>query len=261
MRRTPSTLAVLLLGIRLSAQTPPSAFEAVSIKPSPVGTRFFSMDDGPGRLNATGATLGDLLMQAYHLESFQIAGGADWVNSARYDITATTNGAAVTQDQRRQMIRSFLSDRFKLVLHRETKELPIYALTIAKGGLKLKPAERGECPDQPTMTNPCGGFRISHRSLMTGNKVTVAQLAEDLSFMLDRLVVDKTEVKGLFDMRLEWTPDANLGKSSSDTEPPAGVDGPSIFTAIQEQLGLRLESRRGPVERLVLDHAEKPSAN
>jgi uncharacterized protein (TIGR03435 family) len=91
--------------------------------------------------------------------------------------------------------------------------------------------------------------------------VTVAQLAEDLSFMLDRLVIDKTAIKGLFDMRLEWTPEANLGRISSEGEPAGSLDGPSIFTAIQEQLGLKLESRRGPTPVLVLDRASKPSDN
>jgi uncharacterized protein (TIGR03435 family) len=247
----------------LLAQSPPSAplaFEAASVKPSPSGTRFFSMNRLPGGgLRATGATLGDLLMQANGVESFQIIGGPEWVNSARYDIYATTNHDGAPENQRRQMIQSLLADRFKVILHRETKELPIYALTLTKGGSKLVRAEGGTCPDPPVLSNPCGGFRISNRSLMAGNKVTVAQLAADLTFMLGRLVVDQTGLNGIFDIRLEWTPDPNLGRAVNDSEPPPSGDGPSIFTAIQEQLGLKLESRKGPTEILVIDHAEKPS--
>jgi uncharacterized protein (TIGR03435 family) len=214
-----------------------------------------------GRVSTTGATLGDLLEVAYHLESFQITGGPTWLNSARYDISATANGHAVTAQQERQMIQSLLADRFRVVVHRETKQLPIYELTVAKSGSKLRGAEAGSCPDPPVLSNPCGGFRISNRSLMTGNKVTVVQLAADLSFLLGRLVVDKTGISGSFDIRLEWTPDPNLGKALGDDEPRPASDGPSIFTAVQEQLGLRLEPRRGPAEILVIDHAEKPSPN
>jgi uncharacterized protein (TIGR03435 family) len=247
----------------LLAQSPtPLVFEAASVKPSPSGTRFFSMNRLlGGRLRASGATLGDLLMQAYGLESFQVTGGPEWLNSARYDVSATTTADAVTENQRRQMIQSLLTDRFKVVLHRETKELPIYALTLTKGGSKLMRADAGTCPDPPVLTNPCGGFRISNRSLMAGKKVTVAQLAGELSFLLGRSVVDQTGLAGIFDIHLEWTPDPNLGRPVNDSEPPPSGDGPTIFTAIQEQLGLKLESRKGPTEILVIDHAEKPSPN
>jgi uncharacterized protein (TIGR03435 family) len=214
-----------------------------------------------GQFRASGATLGDLLMQAYHVESFQIAGGPSWINSARFEITAAADSKPLTPDQRREMLQNLLADRFQVVLHRETKELPVYELILAKGGPKLKQAAAGKCPDPPEMTNPCGGFRIFRRSLLTGNQVTVAQLAQDLSFMLDRLVIDKTAIKGIFDMRLEWTPEATLGRISSEGEPAGSPDGPSIFTAIQEQLGLKLESRRGPTPVLVLDRASKPSDN
>jgi uncharacterized protein (TIGR03435 family) len=96
---------------------------------------------------------------------------------------------------------------------------------------------------------------------MTGKKVTVAQLAADLSFLLGRSVVDQTRLDGIFDVRLEWTPDPSLGRPVSDSEPPPAGDGPTIFTAIQEQLGLKLESRKGPTEILVIDRAEKPTPN
>jgi len=255
-------LGNIALSMALGCLWAQPAFEAASIKPSPPETRFFSMNDLPGgRLTATGATLGDLLELAYHLESFQITGGPNWLNSARYDIIATANGDAVTAEQKRKMIQSLLEDRFKVVVHRETRQLPIYELTVARGGSKLKSAETATCPDPPAPSNPCGGFRISHRSLMIGNKVTVTQLATDLSFLLGRLVVDKTRMNGIFDIRLEWTPDPNLGKASGDAEPRPTGDGPSIFTAVQEQLGLKLESRRGPAEILVVDQAESPSPN
>ena len=255
-------LCSLALSMSLGCLSAQSAFEAASIKPSPPETRFFSMNKLPGgRLRTTGATLGDLLELAYHLESFQITGGPSWLNSARYDISATAKGDAVTAEQQRQMIQNLLADRFKVVVHREIKQLPIYELTVTKSGSKLSGAETGSCPDPPVPSNPCGGFRISNRSLMTGNKVTVVQLAADLSFLLGRLVVDKTGINGIFDIRLEWTPDPNLGKASGDAEPRPGSDGPSIFTAVQEQLGLKLESRRGPAEILVIDRAEKPSPN
>jgi uncharacterized protein (TIGR03435 family) len=116
------------------------------------------------------------------------------------------------------MLQDLLADRFQVLLHRETRELPVYELTPARGGPKLKQAAAGMCPDPNQITNPCGSFRISRRSLLT--------------FMMDRIVIDKTAIKGIFDMGLERTPEVNLGKISPAGEPAASPDGPSIFTAI-----------------------------
>jgi len=146
------------------------------------------------------------------------------------------------------MMQALLADRFKLALHRDTKELPVYALTIARGGPKLS-ASGGEFPR----------MRIG-RGQIEAQKWTMAKFASDLARQLGRPVIDRTELAGTYDFKLEWTPDESQpGSAEPGGERTISVVGPSIFTALQEQLGLRLESTKGPVEILVVDHVEKPS--
>jgi uncharacterized protein (TIGR03435 family) len=177
------------------------------------------------------------------------------------------------------MLQALLADRFQLTLHRETKELPIYALVMARKDGKLGPrlteSKEGGCtmPD-PTKPPPppepgkpatlgCGGMMMSPRRL-TASSVPLANLAPTLSRMLGRTVVDKTGLAGKFDISLEWTPDETQAIQLPPDAPkplPSDGSGPSIFTALQEQLGLKLESQKGPVEIFVIERAEKPSEN
>ena len=163
------------------------------------------------------------------------------------------------------MLQTLLADRFKLTTHRTTKELPIYSLVVAKGGSKLHEANSGEIKGPDGRPEPPGSSLIGFRSgELTGQNLEMDQLARLLTEQTGRTVVDNTGLKGNYDLTLNWTPDqiapnglAGGGPDSSTSSEP----GPSIFTAIQEQLGLKLQSQKGPVEILVIDHVERPSEN
>jgi uncharacterized protein (TIGR03435 family) len=264
------------------------AFEVASIKVNNRGT----LGAGPvllrlqplpgGGLIAENCPLGVLITSAYGLQPYQIVGGPDWINTERYDIQAK---APVGSDWRQvsgPMLQALLEDRFRLRFHRVTKELPVYNLTVAKGGPKIKHSQEGSCvtfsPDAPVQPIPgpggkwptfCGfrGFGVEgfNRKLeMAG--VTMTELAKSLSASeLQRPVVNQTALDGTFDIRVEWAIPAGSGllgpADANATTSAAETTGPSIFTAMQEQLGLKLESGKGLTEMLVLDHVEKPSAN
>ena len=279
-----ATLSVLA-AVWLAAQPPtaPLTFEVASIKPSAGDEHRIGIQILPGGgLRVSGAPLRMLLTVAYGVREFQISGGPGWINSDRYDIlakpergTASDNAPSdprpmsdserkTVQEQMQQRLQSLLADRFQVTIHRETKEAPVYALVVAKGGSKLQPSERkeGNAPRGPMM-------RLG-RGEINGQGVKLEMLATSLSNILGRSVVDQTGLSGNFDVKLQWTPD--LGQSPTPfggAAPPPGVqappppdpNGPSIFTALQEQLGLRLESQKGPVEMIVIDHVEKPSEN
>ncbi|HKE27424.1 MAG TPA: TIGR03435 family protein [Bryobacteraceae bacterium] len=232
-----NTLVVSQL-VRAPAQTGPQ-FEVVSIKPSDPATAGNGIFNSPGEFAAKRVTVQDLVAFAYDVRSLQLSGGPAWLDSDRFDIIATPGGS----QQVRAMVEASLADRFKLSTHRETKTMPVYELVIAKSGAKLQKATDGE-----TMSIRGGVFR----------NVGPPLLAKYLSGQLDRMVVDKTGMQGTYDFTLKWTPDtAQTPALSSSTM----GDAPSIFTAVQEQLGLRLQPARGPVEVIVIDHVEKPLPN
>ena len=258
----------------LHAQTPVTnqQFEVASIKPNNSGENNHSIRTRPGgRMVASNASLWALITAAYQVQDYQISGGPPWLKSANFDIDArgAVKPNTPIDDQISQMSQSLLADRFQLRLHREAREMPIYALLVAKNGPKLVPALGGNCFDPragippPTPdARPCGGFNMN-RDTMLGSGVPMARMALALSRVVGRPVVDKTALAGTFDITLRWTPDETQAFLAS-TQPaaaPPDTSGPSIFTALQEQLGLRLESQKGPVEVLVIDSAQLPSAN
>ena len=167
------------------------------------------------------------------------------------------------------MLQSLLEDRFKVQLHRETKELPVYWLVVAKGGPKIRLSPDQTSSDDvgpaPAGAGPGRGGMQVRPGMLFGNAVPIPQFATTLSrFALDRLAIDKTNLAGRFDIQLRWapdTPESPTGPGGMTPSPASPSDYPSIFTAIQEQLGLKLESSRGPVEVLVIDHAERPGEN
>jgi bla regulator protein blaR1 len=245
----------------LHAQAPATnqQFEVASIKPNNSGENNFSIRIKPGgRMVASNASLWMLITATYQVQDYQLSGGPAWLKSARFDIDAKGpfKPDIPVNDQISQMGQALLADRFQLKLHREAKEMPVYALLAAKNGPKLDPARGGNCFD-PTAgipppapdARPCGGFNMNNDRLL-GAAIPMERMARALSRFVGRPVVDKTGLGGTFDITLHWTPDD--APSSSD---------PSIFTALQEQLGLRLESQKGPVEVLVIDSAQLPSAN
>lgn len=239
-------------------------FEAASIKPSAPqamgGMRMGIQMLPGGRISMTGVTVKILIQQSYGVRDFQIAGGPSWLGSDRYDITAKPEGAA-SPEQVKVMVQALLADRFQLKLHRETKELPTYALVVAKGGPKFHASEVA-----PEGSNKPKGTRISiGRGQFTLEGAAMAALANQLGQVLGRSVTDKTELTGNYDFKLEWTPDAGqqgaMRAPGGDGAPVPETTGPSIFTALQDQLGLKLEATKGPVEILVIDRAEKASEN
>ncbi|HXP87207.1 MAG TPA: TIGR03435 family protein [Bryobacteraceae bacterium] len=262
-------LAITLVGARAprwiafaQQQAPRPSFEVASIKPDDSSDpRFFIGFQPGGRFNAN-APLKMLISVAYDVQNHQIAGGPNWLESARFNIEAKPESAMpppgpAFQTQMRLMLQSMLEDRFKLALHRETREEQVYDLVVAKGGSKLKKATETQKKNQQGM-----GIR---RGQLNGSAAPIVMLANTLSQQLGRPVIDKTGLTATYDFSLTYTPEpgqgGGFGPPGPDAPPPPDPNGPSIFTALQEQLGLRLESAKGPVDVLVIDHAEKPDAN
>jgi len=283
------TLSVVLIVVAACAFFGQAAarFEVASIKPNTnpgpgVITGIIRPLPG-GRLSANAVLPRFIIQFAYAIRPYQISGGPDWINSAHYDIEAKAEGNATPQ-QIRLMTQSLLEDRFKLKAHRETRELPVYDLTVSRSGLKLLPPKEGSCvtpdPNGPPLvpapgqapTPVCGAAVVTitpSGARILGGKVSMASLILTLSNMLGRTVIDKTGFSGAFDVDLQFAPDQALAVlpppgppgAPGATAPAADPAGPSIFTAIQEQLGLKLDSGKGPVEVLVIDSVEKPTEN
>jgi uncharacterized protein (TIGR03435 family) len=262
-------IALLILAAAATqAQTPPRPeFEVASIRPSKaVGGG--SMGAGVGSASEHNVSLKSLMVVAYRIQDFQISGGPGWTDSDRFDVEAKAADRNATPDQVRLMLQSLLEDRFKLKLHRETRESSVYALVVDKGGLKMKlsadqTSEEVNGPSPPEAGPNRGAIRYGKGSLI-GNAVTMTLFTRMLSGSLDRTIVDRTNLTGRFDFQLQWTPgpgEASFDPVGNQLPPAADSSGISIFTAIQEQLGLKLESQKGPVEMFVIDSVEKPSAN
>lgn len=250
-------LAALAFGALWAQQARPS-FDVTSVKPNKSVDRKFGIVPSPGgRVRATNSTLKQLINVAYQMPDFRISGNAGWMNSDRFDIEAKAAGDP-PREQLLLMLQSLLADRFKLVVHRETRELPTYDLRVDKGGPKLK---EGKCVGQPGPANPCGGFNASAWGHFVGKAAGMGQLIQFLSTLQSRAVVDKTGLTGEYDMELTWTPEELPTLPADPDQARPDPNGPSIFTALQEQLGLRLEPSKGPVEMLVIDSAEKPAQN
>lgn len=259
------TVAVVVLSTSGILAQPPAprpkfdAFEVATIKPAdhdPKSGRYITLQ-GINRFVEKDYTLKLLVAAAYNLNSKAISGGPAWIESDHYDILAVTPGEIrPTHDEQMSMLRSLLADRFKLTFHREQKEFSIYELTIAKGGSKLKPSTAP--PDDPPQLI---STVYPQRMVLPARNVTMSDLTSLMQrAMLDRPVVDKSGLTGRYDCDLEWAPDET---QFGGEVPTASVDAPSppLFTAIQQQLGLKLEATRGPVEALVVDTVERPSAN
>ena len=239
---------------RAQAQTGPNtgSFDVASVKPAKAGTRGYSVQPLPGRLTASNATLKILIAEAYHIYDFQISGGPKWLDAERYDLEGKLSGDAhLTHSQLRGMLQKLLAERFSLAIHRESKNLPVYVLEVAKGGPKFQKSQDPE--GQPY-------FRVFQRRQITAQRAPMAWLMETLSPFLGRPVLDKTGLDGAYDYKLEWTPDA-IQVSSEENGGPSDPNVPSLTSALQEQLGLKLQAQKGPVEILVIDRAEKATAN
>jgi uncharacterized protein (TIGR03435 family) len=232
------------------AQT--ATFDVASVKPSGTGATERSLTQSPGaRLTTSNATARMLIMLAYQVMPDQISGGPGWLESDGFDIEAKGADAKATPAQFRRMVQSLLADRFQLKVHRVTNDRSLYALVPAKNGPKLVEASGDDAET---------GVRIEGPGRITGVKATMSMLASALSKTLRSRVVDQTDLKGAYTFRLKFVPDQKPSQPDGDGAAPA-ADGPSIFAALQEQLGLTLKATRGPVEVLVIDRAEKPRPN
>lgn len=229
-------------------------FDVASIRPhAPDDSRFQVKMPTNGRFSAIGSVAKLVLMIAYDMQETQIVGGPGWIATEKWDITAKCDDrSSHSFEDTHRMLENLLQERFALQIHRETEQIPAYILSVAKGGPKFKARE------QDGQTNV----------QITGNSIRVeqgglARMTQLLSAALGRPVVDRTGLNGLYDLSLQWddAPIPDGGVLGRDVPAAPGTDHGSIFSAIQEQLGLRLEPQRTPVEVIVIDRIERPSAN
>jgi uncharacterized protein (TIGR03435 family) len=269
--RTQNNMLRALVGANLMiaawGQSAAPAFEVATIKPSadlmvwsgfllPGGGRLV----GDGNLclrcfEASHVTVKAMVAFAYDVRDFYISGGPGWAGGDRFDIVARTETSA-TPAQIRVMMQTLLKERFQLALRHESRTVTVYDLVVNKGAPKLKESSRKD---------GLSGIRFLGRGNVEGMGTAVSGLAGYLQTLLGNVVVDKTGLTGNYDFKLTWAPDeAQAGKPGAQGVPAtngAEESGPSIFTALQEQLGLKLEATKGPVETMVIERVEKPSEN
>jgi uncharacterized protein (TIGR03435 family) len=244
---------ILLVAASLYGQTAAKhAFEVASIKPADPDARGSSSNNDGRILTIKNWNLKRLVQRAFSVQDYQITGGPNWLDAYRFDINAKVDEAEPRlkgkegQERLQAMLLSLLDERFQFQFHRETRQLPIYNLIAAKSGFKLTAVK----DTGSSSTN-------SNNGRLTCTGVSMPQFAVFLSSTMERPVLDATGVPGVFDFKLEWSTQDGAAKAPDANE----VASPSIFTALQEQLGLKLESAKGPVEIIVVDHAEKPTEN
>ena len=254
-------MAVACTAAAANAQT----FDVASIKRQTDVVPGMTFAARGATLTVVNNELTNVIGNAYGVRRYQLVGGPGWLDSDRYNIQAKASGD-VTRDELMLMVQSLLAERFKLKVHHETREMPIYILTTAKGGIKAPRSVEGACAVRDPRNPPrpgaarmpfCGNNNIRANS-WNATAIDTESAAEALVGVLGRNVVDRTGADGKFDIHIEWTPD----------QAPAGIDGaasanadgtPSLFTVLEEQLGLKVESARGPVDMIVIDHVERPS--
>jgi uncharacterized protein (TIGR03435 family) len=226
------------------------AFDVASIRVSTQQSPPLSISSSPGRLTTSNTSLRMLITWAYDLGDDRLVGAPEWLDSQRFDIAATVPAkspdAPPVSEPLKVMMQSLLAERFGLVFHRETRVLPIYSLAVDTNGPKLQLRAAGNELGRNAFSMPGSGRLV-------GTKVTTGMLAKVLSEQLRRSVEDATGLTGIFDFTLEWAPETDVANAAGR---------PSIFTAVREQLGLRLEPRTGPVSVLIIDRIERlPTAN
>jgi uncharacterized protein (TIGR03435 family) len=259
-------LPLVLVAAPLAAQVS-DTFEVASIKVSdPLANGTYFRYQPGGGIEISGATLKSLLLFTYDLRDFQLTGAAGWMNSERYTIVGkgvAGPGPATYRDMNdqqrkalgelvRKRMKALLAERFQLAVHTETKELPMYGLVVAKGGHKMTPNTGPDGSPQSSLQN---------RGAYEAQRASLDSIAQGLASITGRPVKNETGLSGYYDFKVKWTPDAGASAPPGGEERPPEAAGPTIFTALQEQLGLKLESRKGPVEILVVDRAERPSDN
>jgi uncharacterized protein (TIGR03435 family) len=249
-------VTLFALAVTVWGQSP--AFEAATIKMNDSGKPGSGISLYPARIKIINSTLKFCVQVAWNVKDFQVSGAAGWIDSDRYDIDAVAANP-FTREESRKMLQALLADRFGVVVHSETQEKPGYVLVPGRNGPKLAPPI--DDPSVMFSRTPSGDRTLKATS------VSMPRFAEALSTTLGAIVVDRTGIEGQYDVSFQWTPDpANEPRLLKSGEPaPAppidAVPGPSIFTALQEKLGLRLEARKVPMEVIVIEGAHRPSEN
>jgi bla regulator protein blaR1 len=264
---------------------PLPSFEVASVNQTRPGDTRVEYNFPPGRFIAAGFTLSQLIRNAYGVKEYLISGGPGWIRSAKYNIEAKESDSLAEEleklpvDQRmaknKLLLQSLLTDRFKLKVSHATKEAPVYVLVVTRNGPKFQEAKPGDT--YPNGIKGRDGHSVGHAGMIQSGRgrivcqgIPIASLVSMLANELGRTVVDQSSLRGNYDFTLQWAPDQNPAAVFKDTEdgksgtagaPPPDSSGPSIFTALQEQLGLKLVSTKGPVQVLVIDHVERPSEN
>jgi uncharacterized protein (TIGR03435 family) len=244
--RIPAFLTVVVF---LPAQ-PPASFDVASIRPADPNSNRFGMGfSANGRtLTVDGLNLAQMVAMAYHVRQEELSlapslQGAGWIHSDRYDITAKAQGTdPLSKQESDRLFQQLLADRFRVQLHHEQREMTVYSLQVGKNGSKLNPGGAAG----PYLSRPAPGKLV-------GQKASMGSLAFSLTGALGRPVIDDTALTGGYDFTLTWTPETPGG--------PVDASGVSLFSALQDQLGLRVESKKAPMDVIVVDHAQKPSAN
>jgi uncharacterized protein (TIGR03435 family) len=262
-------LFTVLTSLAVHAQAPAphpffDAFEVATIRPTAPGDfsagRYIRMQSAHV-FQVKNYTVCGLIAAAYDLHPRAISGGPGWTQSDHYEIIAKTPGdARPTYDDQMAMLRKLLTERFGLAVHREEKKFQAYELTVAKGGPKLtsSPALPDESPNLTSTVYPAASGGIDHLSMPARN-VTMAQFAAILQrAILDSPVIDRTGLTGRYDFDLEWLPDETQFGGEMH---PSDSGKPGLFPALQQQLGLKMEAVRAPIETVVIDRVERPSDN
>ena len=234
----------LLLALLSFAAFGQDTFEVDTVKlspPQPIGGISISLSSGHGRVNMTNVTLKRAVMSAWTIGPNQIFGGPPWFDSIHFDIVAKASIPTDDDALLMRMTQVLLADRFKLTVHHETRTIQSYVLEVAKQGPKLEKAKEGE----DSVSSSRGAMHAKH--------VTMDRFADFLSREMDHPVINHTGLAGTFNLKLQWEPELADGAGATDR--------PSLFTAVQEQLGLRLRAEKTPVDVIVVDHAEQPAEN
>ena len=273
MRIRTIVLLATLAAPALAAQTvlPGAAFEVASIRQNTSGDENFGFTPQPGGvMAATNVTARQIVTYAYSMQNSRVEGGPEWLDTMRFDITAKA-AAAATPEQMLLMLRTLLADRFGLVVRLEARPTPVFALVLARSdgrlGSQVRPSTvdcaavraaiaRGQASQVGADGRPvCGGR--ARPGLITVGAVSMEELARNMSRLVQRPVVDRTGLQGRFDFELKYAPDAELTAVPPDRLPEL----PSLFVALEEQLGLKLESTRAPIDVAVIDSIRPPVAN
>jgi len=243
-------------GLLAVAQAPlaPKPFDVAAIRPNQSGSNSISMRTSHGTLTVSNVTVRTLILKAFRLREVQLSGGPDWINKERFDITAKTPDQSISDDDLWLSLQPLLIERFHLRFHRETKQGTVLSLVA----IKTKPGLVPHVGTQPA------SMRISNnggKASMDAKNVSMAKFCSALADLASQVVVDNTRLNGGFDFKLEWAQDHNEESMLNSIEEGLGVSGPSLYSALQEQLGLKLQRGTGPVENLVVDAIDRPTAN